>query len=166
MKIVKLLAIFAILPIVCLLGEEKVDVTPQNDDLKIEDLDINKKIKKLLHKRKLMMISVIAAAALAAGGILGGVGYGISQHRKKARLEKDEEPFTDIFDEPQPKKETAPFKMTSETIHPEIHVSIPEATGFVSPSNIDVQNIDEDTDILMETLVDEIGQEVREEMDQ
>ncbi|CAA9987061.1 early transcribed membrane protein, putative [Plasmodium knowlesi strain H] len=144
MKITKLLALFAILPIVCLCGNEEVDVISQNDKLKKEDLDVDTKIKKHLQKRKLMMMSMIAAAVLAVGGILGGVGYGIAKQRKKARMEEDE-PFTDILEDIHPQKNTTSFKMTSETIIPEINVSIPEATGHVSPLNVEMEDIDGDT---------------------
>ncbi|EDL42975.1 early transcribed membrane protein (etramp) [Plasmodium vivax India VII] len=144
MKIAKLLALFAILPIVCLLGQEEVKAVSPSDKLKKDDLDVDDRIRRLLQKRKLIMLSVIAATVLAAGGILGGVGYGIVKHRKKARMEMDE-PFTDLGEPIQIKKETNPFKMTSETLKPEVIVTTQRATGQMSRPSVIGEDVDGDT---------------------
>ncbi|GAB65380.1 early transcribed membrane protein [Plasmodium cynomolgi strain B] len=145
MKIAKLFTLFAILPIVCLLGKENADIISPNDELKKEGLDVDKRIQKLLHKRKLLMISIIAASVLAAGGILGGVGYGIMKHRKKERKEMEDEPFTDILDTDHAKKETTPFKTTAHTDYPDMRENIQIPVEEVPQSNVVIEETDGDT---------------------
>ncbi|KJP86202.1 hypothetical protein AK88_04173 [Plasmodium fragile] len=145
MKIIKLVALFAILPIVCLLGKEEVDVTPLNVELQKEDLDVTSRIKKLLQKRKLLMMSIIAATVLAAGGILGGVSYDIMKRRKRDSMEQEEEPFVDIFESEDIMNETTPFKNKSTTVPHDVSANIPEVSGEASPANFAMDGIDRDT---------------------
>ncbi|EUD64945.1 hypothetical protein C922_04677 [Plasmodium inui San Antonio 1] len=166
MKLTKLFVLFAILPIVSLLGKEQVAAVFENDKLQKEDLDIDGRIKKLLRKKKLIKISLIAAMVLAAGGILGGLGYGIVRYRKKGEMDSDDEPFVELVDPVQGSPEATHSRMTSTTGDPQVTVTIERSYTEVppSPADLEMEDIDGDTGQGVDPFVDETGQDAAEEI--